>query len=116
MIVNKEHIVKNNIDFQRIIKNNRPYKYKEYILYIEKSNNNNYRFGFSVGKKIGSAVVRNKIKRQLKHIVAKKDYQKSFNCIIIVNSNILNKSYHEMEQDLNLVLKKLELIKEKRDE
>ncbi len=114
--MNKEHILKRNIDFQRIIKKNRPYKYKEYILYVERNNSNSYHFGFSVGKKIGGSVVRNKIKRQLKHIVAKKDYQKGFNCIIIVNNSILNKSFQEMEEDLILILKKIGLMKEKRDE
>ncbi len=111
--MNKEHILKKNIDFQRIIRNNRPYKYKDYIIYRENNNDSNYHFGFSVGKKIGTSVVRNRIKRQLRHIVAKKDYQNGFNCIIIVNSNILNKSYHEMEQDLTSVLLKLGLTKEK---
>ena len=110
--MNKEHIVKSNIDFQRIIKNNKYYKYKDYIIYIEKTNEKNYRFGFSVGKKIGHAVVRNKIKRQLRNIVSKKDYQNGFNCIIIVGSNILNKSFQEMEQNLNKILLDLNLIKE----
>ncbi len=114
--MNKEYILKKNIDFQRIIKNNLPYKNKSYIIYVEKTKEKNYHFGFSVGKKIGSAVVRNKIKRQLRHIIAKKDYQNGFNCIIIVNNSILNKSYHEMEQDLNMILNKLNLIKEKKDE
>lgn len=114
--MNKEYILKKNIDFQRIIKGNRPYRYKEYIIYIEKNKSDKYHFGFSVGKKIGKAVIRNKIKRQLKHIVSKKDYQKGFNCIIIVNKNILDKSYCEMEKDLNSIFKKLKLIKEKRDD
>ena len=114
--MNKEHILKKNIDFQRIIRNNRPYRFKEYILYVEKNNDNSYHFGFSVGKKIGKAVIRNKIKRQLKHIISKKDYQNGFNCIIIVNNNILNKSFKEMQYDLNVILEKLNLIKEKRDD
>ena len=111
--MNKEHIVKSNIDFQRIIKNNKPYKYKDYIIYLEKTNEENYRFGFSVGKKIGHAVTRNKIKRQLRNIVRKKDYQNGFNCIIIVGSNILKKSFQQMEEDLYKVLTNMNLIKEK---
>jgi len=111
--MNKEHILKSNIDFQRIIKNNKPFKKKEYILYIEKNNENNYRFGFSVGKKIGHAVTRNKIKRQLRNIVRKKDYQNGFNCIIIVGNNILMKNYKQMEEDLYKILFELNLIKEK---
>ena len=109
--MNKEHIIKKNYDFQRIIKNTSPYKYKEYIIYIEKDTTATYKFGFSVGKKIGKAVVRNKIKRQLRSIVSKKNYESGFNCIIIVNNSILNCSYLDMKQDLVYILHKLNLIK-----
>lgn len=50
--MNKEHILKKNLDFQRIIKKNKPYKYKEYILYVERNDSDDYHFGFSVGKKL----------------------------------------------------------------
>lgn len=111
--MNKEHILKSNIDFQRIIKNNKPCKYKDFIIYIEKTNENNYHFGFSVGKKIGHAVTRNKIKRQLRSIISNMDYENGFNCIIIVGSNILNKTYQQMSLDLNIILSNNNLIKEK---
>ena len=114
--MNKEHIVKNNFDFQRIIQTNKPFRYKDYVLYVERNNDNSYHFGFSVGKKIGHAVVRNKIKRQLRNIVSKKDYQKGFNCIIIVGSGVLNKKFSDMEIDLIKALTNLNLIKEKTNE
>lgn len=114
--MNKEHIVKSNLDFQRIIKNNKPFKNGDYIIYIERTNEQNYRFGFSVGKKIGKANVRNKIKRQLRSIISRNDYQNSFNCIIIVGSNILNKTYKQMEEDLYKILLKLNLLKENKNE
>ena len=50
--MNKEHILKKNLEFQRIIKNNKPYKYKDYIIYVERVNIDNYYFGFSVVKKL----------------------------------------------------------------
>lgn len=109
----KENILKKNIDFDRIIKNNKAYKYKDYILYIEKTNEKSYHFGFSVGKKIGNAVTRNKIKRQLKMIIDKNCYEKGINCIIIVRKGILDKSFIEREINLIEALNKLEIIKEK---
>ncbi len=47
----KKNIVKNNRDFQRIIHNNKPYKYKDYIIYMERIEEGEYHFGISVSKK-----------------------------------------------------------------
>lgn len=112
----KENILKNSYDFDRIIKSNKPYKYKDYVIYIERKESDKYKFGFSVGKKIGNAVTRNKIKRQLKSIVDKKDYQNNFNCIIIVGKGILDKSFIEMENNLFSLFNKLNIYKEEIDE
>lgn len=109
----KINIVKDNRDFNRIIKNNKPFKYHSFILYIERKNDEVYKFGFSTPKKIGSAVTRNRIRRQLKSIVDKNKYYDNFNCIIIVGKGILNIDYNQMRNDLNFALNKLGLIKEK---
>ena len=51
----KINIIKKNDDYNRIIQNEKPYKYKDYVIYMEKVENSNYHFGFSVGKKVGNA-------------------------------------------------------------
>ena len=107
----KINILKKSNDFSRIIKNNKPFKYKDYIIYIEKKDPSIYNFGFSVGKKIGNAVTRNKIKRQLKNILDKKSFENNFNCVIIVGREILNRSFSEREKNLIEALTKLNLIK-----
>lgn len=109
----KENIIKHSRDFDRIIHHNKSYKYKDYIIYIEKNNDNNYHFGLSVGKKIGNAVTRNKIKRQLKSIIDKKDYKNGFNCIIIVGRGVLNRTYLEMESNYEKSIEHLNILKEK---
>ena len=108
----KVNILKNSRDFDRIIKNNKPYKYKDYIIYLERKTTDVYHFGISVGKKIGNAVVRNKIKRQLRSIISKNDYQNNFNCIIIVRKDFLLNSFSENENVLLNTFKKFELFKE----
>lgn len=112
----KINILKNSRDFDRIIKKYKPYKYKDYIIYLEIDTNDVYKFGLSVGKKIGNAVNRNKIKRQLKSIISEKDYQNNFNCIIIVGRGINERSFIEKKENLLIALKNLNLIKENKHE
>lgn len=112
----KINILKNSRDFDRIITKNKPYKYKDYIIYLEKNTNDIYKFGLSVGKKIGNAVRRNKVKRQLKFIIDQKDYQNNFNCIIIIGKGINERSFEEIKENLLFALKSLNLIKENKNE
>ncbi len=112
----KINIIKESRDFDRIIHNNKPYKYKDYIIYVERNTNNVYKFGLSVGKKIGNAVNRNKVKRQLKYIIDQKDYQNNFNCIIIVGKGIKERTFEERKDNLLKALENLKLIKEKKYE
>ena len=112
----KINILKDSKDFDRIIKNGKPYIYKDYIIYIERDTNNYYKFGISVGKKLGSAVNRNKIKRQIKSIIDENIYQNNFNCIIIVGKGINERSFEERKNNLLIALKNINIIKEKTDE
>lgn len=97
----KINIIQKNEDYNRIIQTIKPYKYKEYMIFLERNDNlNNYAFGFSISKKLCKAFMRNKIKRQLKSIIDQKDYQKNFNCIIMVRKSILDKTYQEKEKVL----------------
>ena len=109
----KINILKDSRDFDRIIKKYKPYKYKDYIIYLERDTNDVYKFGLSVGKKIGNAVNRNKVKRQLKAIISEKDYQNNFNCIIIVGKGINEITFEERKENLLIALKNLNLTKEK---
>ena len=108
----KINIIKESREFDRIIQNIKPYKYKDYIIFVEKNENSIYKFGISVGKKVGNAVVRNKIKRRIKAIIDKKDYQNNFNCIIIVGRGINVKKYEEIENNLIYAFERLNILKE----
>ncbi len=112
----KRNILKESFEFNRIISSYEPYRYKDYIIYLERNNNSDYKFGFSIGKKVGNAVTRNKLKRQIKAIVDKKDYQNNFNCIIIVGRGILMRSFKEMEENLLKAFEHLKIYKEENDE
>lgn len=108
----KINIVKRNDDYSRIIKTIKPYRYKDYIIYVERNEEDTYHFGFSVSKKLCKAYMRNRIKRQLKDIIDEKDYQNGFNCIIMVRRGILEKSYSIMKEELMNCFQQLNILKE----
>ncbi|MCI9233189.1 MAG: ribonuclease P protein component [Bacilli bacterium] len=108
----KINILKKNEDFNRIIASIKPYKYKDYIIYKEKHNFGISHFGISVGKKVGNAVTRNHIKRQLKNIIDQIPYKNNFNCIIIVRKGIIGKSFLEMKNDLTEAMKQVHILEE----
>ena len=105
----KINIVKKNRDSSRIIKNNRPIKSNLFVIYLEKNTNDIYKFGISASKKVGNAVTRNRVKRQIKSILDKNTYKNNFNCIIIIKKDIIDKSFDEMSKDLNILINKLNI-------
>ena len=74
---------------------------------LESNENDNMpHFGFTITKKIGSAIVRNKIKRRLKSIIREllkyrdKYFDLSFNYILICKKEIVKVSYDDLENEL----------------
>ena len=71
-----------------------------------KKNDNIPHFGFTITKKIGSAIVRNKIKRRLKSIIREllkykdKYFDLSFNYILICKKEIVKVSYNDLKNEL----------------
>ena len=79
-----------------------------YNIYIRKSDLQLARFGIAVGKKLGNAVARNKIKRRMRNILTnqKKLFSKGYDYIIIMKEKTKLLKYEELNEKLNDLLKK----------
>ena len=108
----KINVLKENKDFKSLIQARKPFKYKGFVVYYNETNDV-YKFGISVSKKLGNAVVRNKIKRQVREIISKNNYEKSFNCIIIIRRSYLENTFQQNSDDLNYILEKIKLKENK---
>lgn len=103
----KTYRVKRNIDFQAIIKQKKSVASRQFVLYYAKNDFNHYRAGVSVSKKLGKAVERNKIKRQVREMIYEIfEDQESSDYIVIVRNGYLNKSFDENKRDLAKLRKK----------
>lgn len=107
----KINIIKKTSEFTRIINNGRYDVSKELTLYYEKTNLDNYYFGLSVGKKLGNAVLRNKIRRQLKNIIDQNQYEKGYNCIIMIKKAFIDLDFESKSTIVKDSLSKIGMVK-----
>lgn len=106
----KENIIKKNYEINNIINNNKNFKNKYFYIYKCKNNQKNTKFAICVSKKIGNAVKRNKLKRQIKDIIDKSNFLFKYptDYVIIVRKEINELNYNEIKENLiNLMSKTL---------
>ena len=113
----KKYIIKESSEYTEIIKLKNTVKNKYYSLYYRKNNYNYNRYGVSIPKKTGKAVMRNKIKRQVKNIIDQKELyiQTPYDYVIIIRKEILDLSYQDKEKELVTLFKKIGEKNEKKN-
>ena len=111
----KINVVKENKDFAEIINNGKKYWNDTFSMFVKKNHLGKYRFGISVSKKIGNAVTRNRIKRQIREIIDKYKniYSNDQDYIIIVRRNYINLSFLEIEKKYLELINRTNNTKEK---
>lgn len=70
------------------------------------------RFGFAAGRKLGSAVVRNRTKRRLREVARKRlaDVIEGNNLIVIARAGALKATVAELDKELAFLLRKLNVL------
>lgn len=79
------------------------------VVYFRKNRQSNYRIGFSVSKKIGKAVVRNRVKRRLREICRLNEslFPNGWDFIFVARVKIKDASYQTMEKSLINLMKRI---------
>ena len=105
----KEDIVKNNYEFNNIIKNSNYKKNNDFIIYYLNNNVGHFRIGISVSKKIGNAVTRNYYKRIIRNIchINKNLYSKEKDYIIIMRKGLITLTFSEANNSFVDLIKKI---------
>lgn len=104
----KYEIVKEHKDFDVILAKGRYKKSKNFVIYNKESDYNHPRFGLAVGKKVGNAVTRNRLKRQFRMILTKHKniFSNHQDYIIIVKRSSLMESFQDLENELVNLMEK----------
>ncbi len=98
--MNKKYIIKKNKEILDVIKTGKKIKFKCFTIYRKKNNVENSRFCISISKKLGNAVVRNKLKRQIKDIIMKKIPSPGEDYVIILNSSFKELTFEEKRNEI----------------
>mgnify|MGYP006306739869 FL=1 len=104
--------LKQKKDFQKVFNYGKSIASKYLVLYWNPNKLENNRFGFSISKRIGKAVVRNKLKRRLKEIIRTRlnKTDSSYDIIIIARKPVNDLGFLEIKDDLKKLYKRAGLI------
>ena len=104
----KSYRVKKEQEFQKVFHHGNSVANRQFVVYqIDKSNQSHFRVGISVSKKLGNAVVRNRIKRLIRSVLTelKPQLQSEIDFIVIARKPVVSMNYQEIKKCMMHVLK-----------
>ena len=106
--------LKKRYQFNYVYKSGEHYSSEHLVLYVVPSKTKSIKVGFAVTKKVGHAVVRNKIRRRLREIVKIQlpKLKQSFNIIIVAKDNVIDAGFDKLSFEFNKLIKKANLFYE----
>ncbi|WP_455662678.1 ribonuclease P protein component [Pradoshia sp.] len=112
--MNKERRIKKNQEFQEVFKKGQSYANRQFVVYIlEREEQDHFRLGLSVSKKIGNAVTRNRVKRYVRQSFLELEdrIKKGNDYIIVARKPTCEMDFHETKKSLTHVLKRASVLR-----
>lgn len=113
-MLNRINRLKKRYQFNYVYKSGEHYSSEHAVLYVVSSKTKCIKIGFAVTKKVGHAVVRNKIRRRLREVVREQlpKLKQNYNVIIVAKENIVEASFDQLCFEVNKLFKKANLFNE----
>ena len=101
-------MVKKHDDFNTIINKGKKISNKYMLIFFIEKDFEKTNFGIAVGKKIGNAVMRNKMKRIFRNLVDNNRllFKNYHNYIIMIKKEATNAPYKVLDEEMKNILKK----------
>jgi ribonuclease P protein component len=102
----KEHRLSKAKDFAALRRNGRSWSDGLLVLVARPNERKAGRVGFVVGKRIGNAVVRNKIKRRLREAVRLGGIEEGWDLILIARKGSSEADYHDLNRSVRALFRR----------
>jgi ribonuclease P protein component len=112
MKMKKENRLRNNRDFRIVYDKGKSFANRYLVLFIKKNSFNYNRVGFAVTKKLGKAVVRNKVKRRMREAykLNSEEVKQGYDIIFLSRISAKEASFSELKKAEAHLLKKAGLL------
>ena len=106
--------LKKRYQFNYVYKSGEHFSGEHIVLYVVSSKTKNIKVGLAVTKKVGHAVVRNRVRRVLREIIKKQipNLKQNHNIIIVARENVTEASFEKLSNEFLKLIKKANLINE----
>ncbi len=110
LAMKKQFRVKDTREFAEIMNYKRFYSSPSFVIYVKPRKEEYARVGISAGKKLGKAVIRNKVKRQVRMMVQDiYSFEENFDTIILVRVKYHEENFANNKKLLERLVKKVKI-------
>nr|WP_248484910.1 ribonuclease P protein component [Tepidibacter aestuarii] len=107
--------IKKDSDFRKVYKTGKSFANRLLVMYVVKNNLDINRVGFSVSKKIGKAVVRNKVKRRMREsfrlYTNENNLKVGYDFVFIARMPISESDFMSTQKSMIHLFKKANIVK-----
>ncbi len=102
--------LRNSREFHAVYKRGRSVVTKYIVMYYKKNDLDENRVGISVSKKVGKAVVRNRVKRLIKETFRLRadSIEKGYDIVFVARVRMNRATFKDTSREMNRVLKELQ--------
>lgn len=110
-MLKRQFRIRTGKQYNNIYKYGKKYGGRYLLVYILKKETGGNRFGVVTSKKVGKAVKRNRVKRQIRAIIeqSRKEVTGHYDFVVIARHHIYGVTYQDLEKDFLRIMKKAKL-------
>ena len=101
--------LKRRKDFSKTYKRGKSLPAQSVVLCYRKNSTADFRVGFTVSKKVGNAVVRNKVRRRMKEVARLHSdrFPAGYDCIFVARRSADKRSYDQVKKEMLFLLSRI---------